>query len=139
MNIQITSDKQVFAVGDTVEIRVVALNDTHQPVKLKRRLLVGPNGFNHGAAGPFPVSIDPPDGWSWVHLAPHAFYGRMRRYQGLAAGRYTFHAYLMRDDGPMGTEGPIDPTNLLVAASPLMIAVIESPIIVNVTMTVPQP
>jgi hypothetical protein len=105
-----------------VAIRVLALNDSYEPVQLDKRLLIGPNVV---AGMPRPVAAEaglPDEGDNMVVLQPWCFYGRQRSFEGVT-GTATFHAYLLRADtgGDLGPEGPLDESQLLAAAEPLVL------------------
>lgn len=103
-------------------IRVLALNDSFEPVRLDKRLLIGPNLVDRV---PRPAAAEPAmpaDGDNIVVLQPWCFFGRQRSFDN-ATGAVACHAYLLRGDsgGGLGPKGPVDESQLLTAAEPLML------------------
>ena len=107
---------------DGVAVRLLVLNDSYEPVRVDRRLLIGPNLL---ADAPRPVSAEPslPDEEDNVTvLAPGGVVGRQRSFADVS-GTVTCHGYLLREDGgaALGPQGPLDAELLLVRAEPLVL------------------
>jgi hypothetical protein len=105
--------------GETLAVRVLALNDTYEPVSLDRRLLVGPNPV----PGPPFISVEPSskeEAENLVLLHPWCFYGRERKFDGLPPGRVIFHAYLMSHlEEDLLPDRPRNEAALALSAEPL--------------------
>src|SRR3712207_3666628 len=100
MQLMLEAGKNVWRVGESVVVRLLAYNDAYQPVALDRRLLVGPNPVPARPTGiPFPVSVEPAfptEEQNVVMLNPWCYYGRQRSLDGLPPGRVTVYGYLLR-------------------------------------------
>lgn len=105
--------------GDDVTVRLVALNDTYDPVELDRRLLVGPNLVIPD--GVVPVSVEPEsseDRDNIVRLNPFCLYGRERKFRTSDGAKA--HAYLLKTPAQvLLPTGPAEPGALAVEADPL--------------------
>jgi len=122
------ADRHEFISGQSVAVRVLVLNDSHEPVTIDRRLLVGPNPVpDAGAGSALPVSVEPAfpeDERNLVYLNPWCFYGRERSWGHLPPGRVMVYAYLLqRPARSLPPQGPGEPDALLAAASPLTLTV----------------
>jgi len=121
-------DKAEYQAAETLTIRVLALNNSYEPIMLDRRLLVGRNPVPDRAVGAvFPVSVEPamaPENENLLRLNPWCLYGRQRSFDGLPPGRVTFHAYVLRraSEGLL-PDRPAEAEALLVAAAPLAITI----------------
>jgi hypothetical protein len=117
------STRDTWTAGETVTVRVLALNDSYEPVSLDRRLLVGPNAV----PGPPLISLEPSsreETENMVLLHPWCFYGRERGFDGLLPGRVNFHAYLMeRLEQDLLPDRPRDETVRALSAEPLAVEV----------------
>jgi hypothetical protein len=115
------SERETWRTGEPVIVRVLALNDSYDPVTLDRRLLVGPNPV----PGPPLISLEPSskeESENKVLLHPWCFYGRERRFDDLPPGRISFHAYLMeRLEADLLPNRPRDETALVLSAEPLVL------------------
>jgi hypothetical protein len=108
--------------GDgSLAVRLVVLNDTSEPARFDRRLLIGPNPVG---ARMMPKSREPgfeEEADNFVVLNPWCLYGRERRF-GLAGGPLTFHGYLLgRPESRLLPQGPADPAAAALVAEPLMV------------------
>lgn len=112
----------------TVTVRLIALNDTYEPVPLDRRLLIGPNVVPERANGlPLPVSVEPSaptEEQNTVTLNPWCFYGRQRSFDGLAPGRATVYAYLLaRPTDALLPNKPAEPDASYQSAEPVELTI----------------
>jgi hypothetical protein len=102
-------------------VRLVVLNDSHEPVSLDRRLLFGPNP---GRGDPLLLSSEPTlrkKADNVLVLNPWSLYGRERRFQ-YREGEMTFHGFLLRHPTDrLFPTGPADETALLAAAPSLTV------------------
>lgn len=105
--------------GGGLAVRLVALNDSHEPVEFDRTLLVGPQP---AAGNPPLLSRESPadDGASSrLTLNPWCVYGRERRFR-YEPGGVTFHGYLLHHPADrLLPTGPGDDDALWAAAPPL--------------------
>ena len=119
---------QVEQSGETITARILALNDSYEPVVLDPRLLIGPNPVpEHPTGLPIPVSIEPAlprEGENRILLNPWCLYGRERTFETLPRGRVTFHAYLLRElSSALLPDRPGDPDALFDAAEAAAIVI----------------
>ena len=103
-------------------MRVIALNNSYEAVRLDRRLLIGPNSVTDRL---MPLAreaaLDVEDA-NFIELGPWCLYGRDRRCPEPKDRPFTFHAYLLKASGAgLRSEGPADPDVLEVAADPLVV------------------
>ena len=103
-------------------MRVIALNNSYEPVRIDRRLLIGPNPVTDRL---MPLAreaaVDGEDN-NFVELGPWCLYGRDRRCPQPKERAFTFHAYLLKAAGTeLRPEGPADTEVLEVAADPLVV------------------
>ncbi len=105
-----------------LSVQVLAVNDTYEPVRLDRRLLIGPNPVTDKMMPLAREAAAATDGDNFVELGPWCIYGRQRRCPAPTAHPFTFHAYLLRrPTSGLRHEGPADPNDLAVEASPLVV------------------
>lgn len=127
MKLVLESEHLAWRGGETVVIRLIALNDSYEAVTLDRRLLVGPNATFGARRMPLPIQLEPefPDeAHNHIVLNPWCFYGRLRTFSGLPVGQVTFHGYLLRwPEAALLSNGPVDPGALLAEAEPLVITI----------------
>lgn len=104
-----------------VAVRLLVLNDSHEPVALDRRLLFGPHP---GSGDPLLLSSEPSfrkKSDNVVLVNPWCLYGRQRRFQ-YQSGEITFHGFLLRHaTDRLAPSGPEDTEALLAAATPLVV------------------
>jgi hypothetical protein len=127
MELRLETEKLVLRVGEPLWVRLLILNDGYTPIVIDRALLVGPNLVVERSVGmPLPISLEPSAAegtQSQLILNPWCFYGRQRTFDS-AAGRVTFHGYLLKKlVESLLPEGPSDPNALLIAAEPLVVTV----------------
>src|SRR5215813_8243919 len=128
MKLFLEVEKDHGGAAKTVTVRLLAVNDSYEPVALDRRLLVGPNAVPERSAGaPFPVSVEPAlsrEEQNVIMLNPCCLYGRQRPFDGFPSGRVTFHGYLLRQSSDsLLPEKPGKPEALLVSAEPLVVTI----------------
>ena len=129
MRLILETDKQDFLTSETITIRLLALNDSYEPVAVDRRLLVGPNPVpERPVEPPLPVSLKPAfpeEEQNCVMLNPWCFYGRQRTFDGFLPGQVTISAYLLRQPiGSLLPQGPGEPEALLASAEPLVLTIL---------------
>jgi hypothetical protein len=128
MKIILETKQSDFNAGETVTVRVLALNDSYRPVTIDRRLLIGPNIKTEPPMNPpHPVSVEPAsvkEEQNRLILNPWCFYGRERSFQGLPQGAATFYAYILqKPSGSLFPEKPGDAAALLASAEPLSVSI----------------
>jgi len=100
-----------------LSIRVIAVNDSYEPIRLDRRLLVGPNPVTDRI---MPLAMEEAaevEEDNFVELHPWCLYGRERRCPAPKDRPFSYHAYLLIHPArPLRADGPADPTALAVAA-----------------------
>jgi hypothetical protein len=106
--------------GQTVTVRLLAINDTPYAAEIDRRLLIGPSVAPEQFTGlPPPISIESPqpvEDHNVVRLDAFGVFGRERTFE-VGAGATTFHAYLLKSPTErLLPAGPVDPALLAVAA-----------------------
>jgi hypothetical protein len=131
MQVSLAVEKDQFGLGETVTVRVVAINNSYEPAVLDRRLFVGPNPVPERATGaPFPVSVEPAsprEEANLIVLNPWCFYGRERTFDNFPPGRVTFYGYVLRHrSDALRPEGPAEADAQLVSAEPLVITIAGS-------------
>ena len=129
MKLELTAAKQTWNGGEAISVRLLALNDSYEPIALDRQLLIGPNPIPQNPRGlPFPVSVEPlfeEKERNVVMLNPWGVYGRERSFPTFPAGQVVFHGYLLqRPVEGLPPKGPSDPQALAVAAEPLVLTII---------------
>ncbi len=129
MKLTIEVEKRQWRAGELVRVRLVALNDSYQPVSLDRRALVGPNPVPaRPAGGPLPISVEPrarKAQENHILLNPWCFYGRERTFDMLPPGEVTFHGYLLRREEPsLMPVAPHDPEATLAVAEPVTVTIL---------------
>ena len=128
MRIEIHADKQRYKQGEHVRLRVIAYNDSFEPVELDRTTLYGPTPVAERFTGmPLPISVETATdrpGSTSVLLNPFGLYGRERSWSTLPPGKSTVHAFLVaRADALVGPTGPVDAADLVVAAAPVVVEI----------------
>jgi hypothetical protein len=126
----IEADMPRWKRDETIVVRILAINDSYQPVVVDRRLLIGPTPISQGAVGlPHPVSREPAFSSAEenrVLLNPWGIYGRERSFELLPSGIVAFHGYLLTAaTDALLPEGPTEPWMLQLAAVPLEIEISE--------------
>lgn len=128
MELFLEVEKDKFGTAEKITVRLLAVNNSYEPVALDRRLLVGPNPLPERPSGaPFPVSVEPSlpqEEQNLVVLNPWCFYGRQRTFDSFPPGRVTFYGYLLRQSSDLLLpQKPGDPNTLLVSAEPLIVTI----------------
>lgn len=130
MKLMVEAARSRWKRDETIVVRIMALNDSYQPVAVDRRLIIGPTPVPQGCMGlPYPVSREPAfiaaeD--NRVLLNPWGIYGRERSFDHLPSGIVVFHGYLLTEaTDALLPEGPAEPGMLQLAAVPLEIEISE--------------
>jgi hypothetical protein len=122
MRLEIHTDKPRYRIGERITVRLIAINDSYEPVLLDRRTLIGPTPILRAQRGMlYPVAVEPPardPAHNTLLLQPFCLYGRERVHDGLPAGTVELRAYLTRRVVErFSAERPFDPADLEVEAA----------------------
>jgi len=127
MELKLEAEKQAWQAGETLMVRLVALNDQYEPVVIDRRLLIGPNLMPEPGHMPQPINVEPAfekEEDNQIILNPWCFYGRQRSFPPQPEGKVTFCAYLLhRQEDSLLPDRPTDSEALFVEAPPLVLTI----------------
>jgi len=114
-------------MGETIAVRLLAINDDYEPVTVDRRLLIGPNLAPVAGRRPRPINMEPAaeaEAGNLVSLSPWAIYGRERTFTIHVPGQVEFDGYLLtRSEESLLPTGPSDESALRATAEPLLLTV----------------
>ncbi|MCI0708566.1 MAG: hypothetical protein L0154_00215 [Chloroflexi bacterium] len=129
MKLTLQTAKTTWKQSETIEIQVLAINDSYEGATLDRRWLVGPNAAPARPMGglPMPVSVEseaPTSTQNQVYLNPWGVFGRIRTYNDLPAGKVVVHAYLLnRLSDALLLDKPAEADALWISAEPLELTI----------------
>ncbi len=132
MELKLETEKLIWHSGEIVVVRLLVLNNSYEPILCDRTLLVGPNPIPASTTGiDYPISLEPAalqGELNRVFLNPWCFYGRQRKFEYFPLGEVTFHGYLLRSPTPrLLSQNPAEAEDLLIAATPLVITIADTP------------
>lgn len=127
MKLILEAEKHIWRTDEALTVRLLAYNDSYEPVVLDRQLLIGPNLMPGVGRMPPPVSVESAfveAERNQLFLNPWTFYGRQRSFSGQPGGQVTFYGYLLRQPTQaLLPKGPVDLEALLAEAEPLLLTI----------------
>lgn len=106
----VSSSKLEYRQEEKIEVSIMVMNDSLEPVRIFKPDLIGPNIESKDWKGaPYPLSVEPrfPNEIdNYVTLNSDCFYGRTRTYMHLPNGKVKITGSLKQKDGNVVTAEP---------------------------------